>query len=83
MIGKKGEATSAITSKEKGENVTVVAAMSAAGQFIPPFVIFKGKRNHAEWQDNMPPGTKVTLTESGYINEPTFLEWMKHFNQHR
>lgn len=82
VIGKKGEATS-ITSKERGENVTVVAAMSAAGQFIPPFVIFKGKRNHAEWQDNMPPGTKVTMTESGYINEPTFLEWMKHFNQHR
>mgnify|MGYP003407641547 CR=1 FL=1 len=33
-----------IVPSEKGETVTVVAAVNGTGHFIPPFVIFKGKR---------------------------------------
>lgn len=48
-----------MTSVERGENVTVIACMNAAGHFIPPFVIFKRVRKrddfmikHAFWNRN-------------------------------
>ena len=33
-----------VTNSERGENVTVMACCNAAGNFIPPMVIFKGQR---------------------------------------
>jgi hypothetical protein len=32
------------TNCEKGETVSVMACMSASGQYIPPFVVMKGQR---------------------------------------
>ncbi|KAJ4425458.1 hypothetical protein ANN_28074, partial [Periplaneta americana] len=72
-----------LTNVERGENVTVMACVSATGAYIPPFVIFKGKRMRAEFSDNMPAGTEVCMTESGWVNEEAFGKWLKHFNKHR
>jgi len=72
-----------ISNSERGENVTVLACCSASGQFLPPFTIFKGKRRRPEFDDNMPAGSSVTLTDSGYISSETFLEFLKHFNRHK
>jgi len=71
-------------SKTRGaENVTVVACCSAAGHFIPPLVIYKGKRNKAEFADNLPPGSCVAMSDSSYITTDIFVQWLHHFNQHR
>lgn len=29
--------------------------------------------------DGAPPGTTATSTDNGWINGPTFLEWLRHF----
>lgn len=73
----------ALTSVERGENVTVIACCSASGAYIPPMVIFKGIRHRPEYVENMPPGTIVTMSETGYINEELFLTWLQHFQRHR
>ena len=60
------------TSAERGENVTVVACCSASGVFIPPFVIFKGIRLREVYKQDMPAGSDVAMSSSGYINEDIF-----------
>ena len=72
-----------VTQSERAENVTVVACCSAAGHFIPPLVVYKGKRNKAEFADNLPPGSCVAMSDSSYITTDIFIQWLHHFNQHR
>ncbi|CAB3225015.1 unnamed protein product [Arctia plantaginis] len=72
-----------MTSVERGENVTVLACMNAAGQSIPPFVLFKGVRKRGDFLLGMPPGTEVAMTEKGWVTEEAFKLWLQHFNRHR
>lgn len=72
-----------MTSVERGENVTVLACMNAAGQYIPPFVLFKGVRKRDDFLLGMPPGTEVTMTEKGWVTEEAFKLWLQHFNRYR
>ena len=68
---------------EKGETVSIVACCSATGIFLPPLVIFKGVRNKPEFQDGLPPGSKVFMTDSGYAQMGTFKEFIKHLVEHK
>lgn len=72
-----------MTSVERGQNVTVLACMNAAGHFIPPFVIFRGMRKRDDFMLGMPPGTEIFMTEKGWVTETAFKEWLAHFNRHR
>lgn len=85
IIAKKGsKQVISKTCVEKGENVTVLACTSPVGNFIPPFVIYKGKRSPSkDVQIGFPNGTKVITTESGWITEDAFLLWLKHFDRFR
>jgi hypothetical protein len=42
ITGKGSKSVRVLTSGEKGENVTVITCCNAAGQFLPPVLIFKG-----------------------------------------
>lgn len=84
VVSEKGKSeVASLTSLERGENVTAVVCCSASGVFIPPFIIFKGKRMREEFKHGMPPGSQVAMSESGYINEDLFLVWLQHFQKHR
>jgi hypothetical protein len=48
-----------ISPQEEGETVTVLACISANGNYMPPTVIFKGRRLHTEYQGQLPPGSCV------------------------
>lgn len=75
------KAISTITSTEKGETITVIACCNAEGTFLPPACIMKGKNKKAEFEDGMPPGSKLFMSvKSAYITSTIFLEWLKtHF----
>ncbi|XP_063221784.1 uncharacterized protein LOC134530668 [Bacillus rossius redtenbacheri] len=70
-----------ITSGEKGETITVIACCNAEGVFLPPVSVMKGKNKKPEWEDNMPPGSIVMMSEkSAYVNTVIFFNWLKnHF----
>jgi len=57
----------ALTSVERGENVIVIVSCNAVGQYIPPFVIFKGQRMRDV--NNLTPACHVSLSDGGYINK--------------
>ncbi|XP_031334769.1 uncharacterized protein LOC116164704 [Photinus pyralis] len=67
-----------ISSAEKGETISVIVCCNAEGAFIPPTAIFKGKNKKPEFQDGMPPGSIVYMSEkSAYVNNIIFFNWLK------
>lgn len=69
----------AITSGERGQLITVVSTMSAAGHYVPPMFIFKRERMKEGLQRNGPVGAIYRCSKSGWITEDLFTEWIKHF----
>lgn len=80
VVGGKGKKqVGALTSAERGINTTMVGCASAAGQYIPPMIIFKRMRMNEQLKEGAPIGSIVTVSESGYINSELFNQWLEHF----
>ena len=79
VIGLKGKhQIGSISSAERGINTTVVCCNNAAGQYVPPLVIFKRKRMPAELSNGAPIGSVVTCNDSGWMDADTFTKWLQH-----
>lgn len=68
-----------ITSWERGKNITLLCAMSAAGGFVPPMFIFPRKRMTPQLEKDGPAGAIYKCSDNGWINEHLFFEWLQHF----
>jgi hypothetical protein len=66
-----------ITSSDKSQ-ITVLACASAAGNAIPPMVIFDRKALKPDMTVGEVPGTFYGLSESGWMDSELFEEWFKH-----
>lgn len=63
-----------LSSAEKGETVTIIACCNAEGKYIPPYVIFKGKRKKPEFEDGLPPGSACIMSpKPAYVSSAIFL----------
>lgn len=82
IIAQKGKhQVGSITSGERG--TTTTAAANAAGQCVPPLIIFKRKNAKAELQNGAPAGSIFAYNpESGYITKDIFFVWLQHFIEH-
>lgn len=64
------------------EHITVLPCFNAAGQWIPPYFLFSGKRvpNMHNLLDGGVPGSAFSMTEKGYMDAATFYMWLaNHF----
>lgn len=68
-----------ITSAERGQVVTICAAVS--GDHIPPFMIFPVNWHNGILKET-PPGTKGTTFIFGCMNAQNFVKFKHHFNNH-
>lgn len=83
IIAKKGKhQIGTITSGERGLTTTCVCCMNAAGEFVPPMLIFKRVRMHDSLIKGAPPGTEFRCSKNGWITSEIFVEWLKHFIKH-
>lgn len=72
-----------LASAERGSNTTIVACCNAIGDFIPPMVIFKGSRKpNPDSLGQLPVGSLVEVSKSGWIDKDLFLAWFEHFISH-
>ena len=71
-----------IASGEKGRTVTVVAAICASGQFLPPVMIFPRKRMNDRLLKDATPGTIGFVSGNGWIDSPLFVAYLDHFIQY-
>ncbi|XP_063953424.1 tigger transposable element-derived protein 1-like [Lytechinus pictus] len=59
---------------------TLIACGNAAGDSLPPFLVFKGKKATETLREGGLPGTLVDVSDSGWSNSELFLKFMKeHF----
>ncbi|XP_072380497.1 uncharacterized protein [Diabrotica undecimpunctata] len=70
-----------LTSAERGVNVTIVAAMSASGNFLAPSFIFPRKQIKPELMDNAPNGSPAFPQDKGWMDRDVFLKFIKYFAQ--
>jgi len=68
-----------MSSAEKGETVSIIACCSAAGIFLPPYVIYKGVRRKKEFEDGLLPGSEFCMTDTGYAQSETFQNFITFF----
>lgn len=66
-------------SGERGTTTTVVCAFSASGKYIPPFFIFKRKRMNPQLLRGGNANMVAAVSDSGWINENLFVDWVHHF----
>ena len=69
-----------ITSAEKGKTHTVVSCVSAAGQVLPPMIVYPRKQRVPDHlKCGCVPNTLFANSENGWINSELYLEWFKFF----
>ena len=83
IVAKKGQKqVGKITSAERGKNHTAVFCMSASGLFVPPMLVFPRIRLPEALLRGAPPGILGAATSSGWMDNDTFVDWLKHFQAH-
>jgi hypothetical protein len=79
VIAKKGKnQVGQIASGERGENVTFVGIVSAAGNSIPPVFIFPRVNFKTHFMDGAPADSLGLATKSGWMTTVLFVEVLKH-----
>ncbi|XP_004211950.1 uncharacterized protein LOC101239308 [Hydra vulgaris] len=68
-----------ITSRERGELVTVCCVVSAAGVAIPPVIVFPRKLLRNTLMRGAPEGSIGLANQSGWMNAEIFIDVLKHF----
>ncbi|CAH2087173.1 unnamed protein product [Euphydryas editha] len=80
VLAQKGKyQVGAVTSSERGVNTTCICCMNAAGEFVPPMLIYKRKRMTDDLKRGGPPNTLYDCSESGWIVSALFIKWLEHF----
>lgn len=58
-------------------SISVMMAASASGELLPPFVVYKAKHRYEEWEQDGPPGSRYSISKSGWFESTTFVEWFR------
>ncbi len=83
VIGAKGQKHPRAVTTGNRKQITVLACCSAAGNFIPPLVIFRRKALNCGLIDGEVPGTTYGLSDRGWMDAEIFYNWFKfHFLKH-
>jgi hypothetical protein len=62
------------------EWLTVIECVSATGEKIPPYIIFKGKNLMTSWfPEHRPKGWMFACNTKGWTNNYHGMQWIKHF----
>jgi hypothetical protein len=66
------------------EWVTTIAAISAAGWAIPPFIIFAGQHYLSAWYEEaeIPRDWVIVISDNGWTTNELGVAWLRHFNAH-
>ena len=63
------------------EQISLVECCSADGRVIDPMLIIKASTILEHWVIDLPPKYLLHKSNSGYSNDQTSLDWIKHFDK--
>lgn len=72
----------AMTSGERGTNVTMVTAISASGNSVPPMFVFPRKNFKSHFLNGGPPDCVGAGNASGWVTDTEFFQFIQHFIKH-
>ena len=75
VLAQKGQKKVRYRTSGNKSQVTVIGCVSAAGQAIPPFVIFDAKSLNIEWTKGEVAGARYGLSDSGWVDMDLFKSW--------
>lgn len=85
VLGATGMPCHRVTSGPAKENITVLLAANAAGEKLPPLIVFRGKNVWDSWMSPDPTafeGTTYAATKNGWMEAETFTNYFtKNFLQ--
>ena len=64
------------------ESLTVVEAISVAGNAAPAMLVISAKTHQAAWFESLHDDTLVGVADTGYMNDELMLAWIAHFERH-
>ncbi|KAJ8964844.1 hypothetical protein NQ314_004586 [Rhamnusium bicolor] len=67
---------------EQGQTVTAFCCMNATGHHVPPYFLFARKRMNLLLIKDGSTGCDMAVTDTGYMNTPTFIKYLEHFKKH-
>lgn len=80
VIGLRGKRqVASLTSAERGALMTIIFCMNAAGDFVPPLIIFPRKNMNMQLMKGSPPGSVGVAHPSGWVQSHIFTQWFQHF----
>ncbi|XP_022195280.2 uncharacterized protein LOC111052802 [Nilaparvata lugens] len=71
-----------MTSAERGTNVSMIAAVNALGNTVPPLFVFPRVHFKSNMLKGAPPGSIGAAAPSGWSNENIFNQYFEHFVKH-
>lgn len=68
-----------MSSAERGTMISMALAVNAEGNSIPPYFLFPTKKMQGWYMDDASPGAVGYANESGWMCQPDFVKYMRHF----
>ncbi|CAF1424301.1 unnamed protein product [Rotaria magnacalcarata] len=66
-----------------GKNFTTsLICGNAAGEILPPFIVYSAKVSNPQWTFGGPSGSSFAVSDSEWITTSLFIEWFKSFIEH-
>ncbi|XP_062373154.1 uncharacterized protein LOC134060440 [Sardina pilchardus] len=82
VVTQKGKKPVSVTPKERREHITLICAVNAVGNVIPPLFIFPCVCYHDHFIRGSPTGSIGCSTKSGQTNQDVFVQFLKHIISH-
>lgn len=58
-------------------SISLMMCGNAAGDMLPPYVVYKAKNLWQPWTENGPKGCRYNATPSGWFDSSTFTDWFE------
>jgi len=79
VFARRGTRSVHATLPSNKEHLTVLSCVNAAGECIPNFYIFKGKRKVRDYVSKCEPDAVFAMQQNGWMTSFLFLAWITNF----
>lgn len=55
--------------------ISIMFAVTASGEVLPPYTVYKAERIYDQWCIGGPPGARYNRTKSGWFDSASFQDW--------
>ena len=81
MCDKGAKQVGSVTSGERGANITMIVAVNAIGNHVPPMLVFPRVHFKMHVLNGAPTGSIGGANPSAWSNEKLFIDYLNHFVQ--